>query len=234
VNPPLRHAPGTGAAPRYAIAALITIAVTACQFESTGTTSHDSMEPHAALQAHVWHCDDGSRIQSRNRPAAIELRIGTEVSTLPQTPAASGARYGNAAMIFWNKGYDATLERRPGSAVACREVRVQSLLEDARIRGVTFRGTGNEPGWLLEIGPGSRGMFEDHYGSTRMVFPDLKPQTDTANGATVYTGESGGRRLRVALLPQPCADTMSDEIFPASVNLEIDGVRRIGCGTPLR
>ena len=152
---------------------------------------------------------------------------------MPQTPAASGARYEIAAMTFWSKGYDATLERRPGSAVTCREVRAQSLLEDARIRGVTFRGRGNEPGWLLEIGPGNRGMFEDRYGSIRMFFADLKPQIDAASGATIYTGESNGRRLRVVLLPQSCADTMSDETFPASVSLEIDGARRSGCGTPL-
>jgi uncharacterized membrane protein len=35
------------------------------------------------------------------------------------------------------------------------------------------------------------------------------------------------------LQPRTCADTMSDETFPATVELEINGERRIGCGTPL-
>ena len=59
-------------------------------------------------------------------------------------------------MQFWTEGDSARFERLPGSTVDCREIRSLSLLEDARVRGVTFRGVGNEPGWRLEIGPARR------------------------------------------------------------------------------
>ncbi len=185
-----------------------------------------------ALQAHAWQCGDGTWLITRNRADAIELRSGATVDTLIQTPAASGARYANAALSFWTKGRDATLQRHSGGAIACHEVRAQSLLEDARIRGLHFRGTGNEPGWLIELGPGNKAYFEDRYGSVRMAFTDL--QRHEADEGTTYSGRAGMHHLRVVLKLQHCADSMSDETFPVTVELYIDGERRSGCGTPLR
>ena len=114
------------------------------------------------------------------------MRIGAETRTLPQVRAASGARYEDATMLFWTKGDSATFQRKPGNATDCREVRAKSLLEDARVRGVTFRGVGNEPGWLLEIGPDNRVMFEDGYGSMRVVFQSLPPLSNTQPGVIIH------------------------------------------------
>jgi membrane-bound inhibitor of C-type lysozyme len=192
--------------------------------------------PRNALQAHVWQCTDGSAVQTRNiaSPPALALRIGNDTRTLPQVRAASGVRYEDAAMVFWTKGDTATLERKPAKTTECREIRAQSLLEDARVRGVTFRGTGNEPGWLLEIGPKNRVMFEDSYGSVRVVFESLSPRTDTQPGVTVIENTSSAYRLRATLQRKTCSDTMSDEIFPYTVEVEIEGAKRRGCGQPLR
>jgi len=190
----------------------------------------------AALQAHVWRCADDTTVTTRNitSPPAIQLRTGADTRTLPQVRAASGARYEDGMWMFWTRSDGAMLERKPGITVTCREVRAQSLIEDARVRGVTFRGRGNEPGWLLETGPGNRVMLDDRYGSVRMVFPDLAPRTDAATGATVYEGRSADHRLKATLIPRHCTDSMSDETFPYTVELEIDGERRRGCGSPLR
>ncbi|MFZ9151183.1 MAG: MliC family protein [Burkholderiales bacterium] len=103
-------------------------------------------------------------------PPGIALRTGGETRTLPQARAASGVRYQDAVMQFWTEGDSARFERQPGSTVDCREIRSLSLPEDARVRGVTFRGVGNEPGWRLEIGPAHRVLFEDGYGSMSVVF----------------------------------------------------------------
>lgn len=192
--------------------------------------------PGSALQAHVWQCSDGSTINSRNltSPPGIALRTGSETRTLPQVRAASGARYQDAMMQFWTKGDSATLERQTGTAIDCREIRSLSLLEDAKVRGVTFRGVGNEPGWRLEIGPAHRVMFEDGYGSMRIVFQSLPPLPETTPGVTIHESTAGSHRLKVTLRQQSCADTMSDETFPYSVEVEIDGAIRRGCGTSLR
>lgn len=167
-------------------------------------------------------------------PPGIALRTGGETRTLPQARAASGVRYQDAVMQFWTEGDSARFERQPGSTVDCREIRSLSLPEDARVRGVTFRGVGNEPGWRLEIGPAHRVMFEDRYGSMRVVFQSLPPLPETTSGVTVHESTSGSHRLRVTIRRQNCADTMSDETFLYGVEVEIDGARRRGCGTSLR
>ena len=192
--------------------------------------------PGGTLQAHVWQCSVGTTIHTRNiaSPPAIALRTGNETRTLPQVRAASGARYQDATMQFWIKGDSATFERQPGTTTDCRENRSQSLLEDARVRGITFRGTGNEPGWLLEIGPNNRLMFEDGYGSMRVVFQSLPPRSDSPPGVTVHENTSSAQQLKVTLRLQNCADTMSDETFPYTVDIEIDGAKRRGCGRSLR
>jgi uncharacterized membrane protein len=221
--------PAAPKSPPAVAAILAALALQGCQ-SAAGIV--DPPPARAPLQAHAWHCADSTRLVTRNRPQAIELRSGPTVDTLIQTPAASGVRYANAAMSFWSKGREAVLERPPGQSIACHEIRAQSLLEDARIRGLDFRGTGNEPGWLIEIGPGNTAYFEDRYGSVRLAFPDL--QRLDADSGTAYAGRSGVHRLRVLLKQQRCADSMSDDTFPVTVELDIDGERRRGCGTLLR
>ena len=203
------------------------------------TTPPEPAQPGTArnvLQAYVWECSDGSTVRTRNlaSPPAVTLVIGNETRTLAQVRAASGVRYEDNSMLFWTKGGTATLERKPGKAVECREIRSQSLLEDTRVRGISFRGTGNEPGWLLEIGPENRVMFADGYGSMRVVFESLPPRTDTQPGITVRENTSSAYRIKVTVQRKTCSDTMSDEVFPFTVDVEIEGAKRRGCGQTLR
>ena len=46
---------------------------------------------------------------------SVVISLGGERTRLPQVPAASGARYSDGRMIFWNKGDEALLEH-PGEA----------------------------------------------------------------------------------------------------------------------
>lgn len=215
-------------------AMLVMAALTAAGCRTTADPMQ-SAAPRSTLQAHVWQCADGATLHTRNlaSPPAIALRSDTGTRTLPQVRAASGVRYEDHTTLFWTKGNTATFERKPGKSVECREIRSQSLLEDARVRGVTFRGTGNEPGWLLEIGPGNRVLFEDGYGSMRVVFQSLPPRTDSPPGVTVHESNSSAQQLKVTLRRQTCADTMADETYPYTVNIEVDGIKRQGCGRSL-
>lgn len=223
---------------RAALFTLITgllLAFSACRTSApdpaptTGTRSN-------TLQAQVWNCADGSTLHTRNlaSPPAVTLRAGADTRTLPQVRAASGVRYEDETMLFWTKGDGATFQRKPGNAAECRENRALSLLEDARVRGITFRAVGNEPGWLLEIGPENRVMFEDGYGSIRVVFQSLAPRSNTQPGVTLYENTSSAYRMKITLRRQTCADTMSDETFPYTVDIEVEGAKRRGCGRALR
>ena len=87
----------------------------------------------------------------REKAIAIDFHDGTR--RLDQTVSASGVRYADSVVVFWTKGSTATLERQGTPPVQCEERRADSLREDARVRGVVYRGLGNEPGWVLEVGP---------------------------------------------------------------------------------
>ncbi len=195
--------------------------------------------PAAALLAEGWRCEDGRTVGSRVLPGAkaVELRIESLRRSLPQVASASGVRFEDAEWLFWNRGAQAMLQRKPAPPVYCNEVRALSLIEDARARGITFRGQGNEPGWVLEVGPGNRMVLAGMPGGPDFLqlreWPDLAATPGPIYGSTRYTGESGGRRYTVIVVPDPCVDDMSGDRFPAGVRLEVDGRRLRGCGTPI-
>ncbi|MCE2945553.1 MAG: MliC family protein [bacterium] len=193
----------------------------------------------ARLLAEGWRCEDGRTLGTRVLPGAkaVELRIDSLRRSLPQVASGSGVRFEDADWLFWNRGAQAMLQRKPGPPVYCNEVRALSLVEDARARGITFRGQGNEPGWLLEVGPANRVLLAGMPGGPdflqRREWPDLAAAPGPVHGSTRYTGESGGRRYTIVVLPDPCVDDMSGERFPAAVRIEVDGRRLRGCGTPI-
>jgi membrane-bound inhibitor of C-type lysozyme len=156
-------------------------------------------------------------------------RFGLPYQQLPQVISASGARFENDQALVWNKGDTALLEVAGRSYGECREDRHAGLLEAARLRGVTLRATGNEPGWLLEAGPGSRLGFSYDYGNHQLELNDARP-LEEGDGLVAGDGE---RRLEVRIEPGPCLDTMSDQSFPLRVEVRLDGERYSGCGTRL-
>ena len=128
----------------------------------------------------MWQCADGQTLVMRNlfreRAIAIDFHDGTR--RLDQTVSASGARYADSVMVFWTKGSTATLERQGAPVVHCEERRADSLREDARARGVVYRALGNEPGWILEIGPGTKLSWTTNYGQDRHDFEQTQAATD--------------------------------------------------------
>jgi len=190
----------------------------------------------APLRAWAWSCDDGSVAVTRlvADPPAVLLTLDNRTYRLPQQVAASGVRYEDDTLQWWEKGAQAVLQRQPAMApVTCRENRPQSLMEDARERGVSFRAVGNEPGWLLEIGPLQRVRLDYAYGTIKLVFDDLVPRIDAATGQPIYAGRSKGHPMRFTIADQACQDDMSGQPFPATVRIEVDGRALRGCGQPL-
>jgi len=189
--------------------------------------------------AEGWRCEDGQTLGTRALAGlkTVELRVGDVRRILPQAASASGVRYEDADWLFWQRGAQAMLQRKPAPPVYCNEVRALSLVEDARARGITFRGQGSAPGWLLEVGPDSRVVLSGPAGSRgiegRNEWPDLAAAPGPAYGSTRYTAEAGGRRHVIVVLPDPCVDDISGERFPAAVLIEVDGRRLRGCGTPI-
>jgi uncharacterized membrane protein len=98
--------------------------------------------------------------------------------------------------------------------------------------GVEFRASGNEPGWTLDI-LAERLVFAGDYGTRRVTTPRPAAQTDPTSSETVYRADTEAHRLTVRIRPAPCADSMSGERHPFSVEVELDGTTYRGCGRAL-
>jgi uncharacterized membrane protein len=204
--------------------------------ESTAPTIEPGAEPgtpEGVLQAYVWNCDDGQTIRMRNllRENAITIEMHEGGRKLPQAVSASGVRYTDGSLTFWTKGDTALFERQGSAPVNCRQDRFESLLADARVRGVTIRGTGNEPGWTVEIGPGSRLEFDTNYGQERHAFETATESNE--GGARVYSAAEGERSIKVTVSTEACTDDMSGWSFDRRMVVEFGGQTYRGCATAL-
>ena len=184
-----------------------------------------------AETARAFDCEEGPAfvlVPVLGGDAALEL--DRDVLRLTRQITASGARYSDGKVTVWNQGREALLEL--GSLkYRCVESRPRSIRADARLRGVDFRATGNEPGWSLEMLQ-DRIVFLDQ-GGGRVTTPRPAPQVDPASGETVYAAETDAHRIRVLIRESECVDTMSGERSESIVALEVDGRAYRGCGYAL-
>ena len=198
--------------------------------------SADVPPPEGVLRAYVWNCDGGLTLNMKNlyRENAITLDMHEGPRKLPLVASASGAKYSDGSLTFWTKGDTATFERQGSVPVQCREAGYESLLADARERGVRFRGRGNEPGWTVEIGPGTRLEFVTNYGQERHAFDAVSDSGSETDGARVFRAEHGSQRIEVSVTTEACTDDMSDEQFAARMVVEFGGRSFRGCATALQ
>lgn len=196
----------------------------------------DVPPPEGVLRAYVWECDGGLSLRMKNlyREGAITLEMHEGPRKLPQVVSASGAKYSDGSLTFWTRGSEASFERAGSPPVQCRELRAESLLADARERGVTYRGRGNEPGWTVEIGPGQRLSFVTNYGEQRYDVEAATGRGGGESGPQVYVADTPAGRLEVSVAKESCTDDMSGEAFDHRMVVEHGGTTLRGCATQLR
>jgi len=189
--------------------------------------------PEGVLRAYFWECDRDVTLVMQNllEEKSVGLQIHGETHKLPQVVAADGAKYSDGDFTFWTKGDTATFQRGTGPEVACREVRAKSLVEDARARGVLYRGRGNEPGWTLEVGPDDRLQFVTMFGEQKFEFAGATVKN--VDGTTVYAAQAGDDAIKVSVKQEACKDDMSGEPFDHSMVVEHGGRTLRGCAVAL-
>lgn len=243
--------PSTRTLARMGFASLAFLALAACQKREAPATEdatatpaaeppaattpavpQDEAPPEGVLRAYVWECEDGQKLVMRNlfREKAVSIDFHEGTKRLDQTPSASGARYSDGSMVFWTKGETATLERPGAATVQCTERRADSLREDARARRVAYRAIGNEPGWVLEIGPGKRLEWVTNFGSETHAFDDAALSAGDKPTSRVYT--AGGGAMRVTVTEEACTDD-AGVTFALSAVIEFQGNTLRGCGAKL-
>ena len=102
-------------------------------------------------------------------------------------------------------------------------------MEQAGARGIAFRGVGTEPGWLVEVGTGETPALhaELDYGERKIDVARAQPLP----GALGYAGTSSeGIGMKLQLQREGCNDGMSDQAYPVSAKLSVDGKTYAGCG----
>lgn len=187
------------------------------------------------LRTFAWQCERSGYIVTDYRadPGAAWIFLPKRTLKLEAQRSASGARYGADDVVFWSKGGDATLEIG-GKREDCSENRRRSIVEDAKLRGVSFWATGSEPGWTLEIGPDNV-RFITNYGADTLLFPTLEYQTDAEQRTSTMVTTTTGHQLTIRLSGHEggCSDNMSGEQFETTVELSLDGTEYRGCGAAL-
>lgn len=214
------------------IAALscLTLLLSACIPQGSPTPASPAADTSPPVR---YACDDEVMISAIFRPDALDLTLPEGTVTLGAIPSASGARYGNGSVEFWDKGGEALLITADGQSRQCLQSLRISPWDSARQRGIEFRAVGQEPGWLLEIDQQADMLLELDYGTERVILPAVEAIRDPARNLVTWHTETAGRRLTVISRTEPCADTMSGEMFDERVTVIINDRTLTGCGRAL-
>jgi uncharacterized membrane protein len=101
--------------------------------------------------------------------------------------------------------------------------------EQAKARGIAFRGIGNEPVWLGEVDAGETPSLhaELDYGERKIDVDHVQ----SLSGVPGYAGTtSDGVEVKLQLQRGDCSDGMSDQTYPVSAKLSVGEKTYAGCG----
>lgn len=182
--------------------------------------------PAGLLAAYAFNCVSGPTIITRIAGGdAIDLVLPDEIRRLRRELTAFGVKYSNYDVSLWNKGREVTLQIR-GHSYLCVEERAESIREDALLRGVQFRASGEEGDWVLEVSKERISFTDSIYGSA--VVPRSAPEE--TEGTTIYVSTTEAHRLQVIIDQRECVNFMTGERSEASVEVNLDGDGYRGCG----
>jgi len=201
----------------------------------TDTAIQDTM-PAAKPQVFCYKCDDGLvftlYFADRSEPNEATLSLPGRTHRLPLVETSEGERYWRGGVAFWRlSDTEANLEIQGEVLRRCTLDQARTQWADAKLRGVSYRALGNEPGWSLEIDPTHMVWVSDH-GETRHVFPTGSPDVDRAARRTVWRSSADGHDIEVLVSGEPCLDD-GDMKYPTTVTITFDGRTFPGCGRAL-
>jgi putative lipoprotein len=101
----------------------------------------------------------------------------------------------------------------------------------AKLRGVSFRAIGQEPGWLLEIADGSEILLVTDTGQTKTSYPYVEPNVFPEERRTRFF--ISDYAVEIIIEGKACRDSMSGEKFAVTVTVTIGEDHLSGCGRVL-
>ena len=91
----------------------------------------------------------------------------------------------------------------------------------------SFRATGNEPSWRLDIGSTELTLLTN-FGQDRLVA--ATPTAEVSGGTILYVARTEQGELTATIVDQVCVDTMSGMPHPQSVTVVVGDRTLTGCG----
>lgn len=219
-------------------AAAVGVAASACHGGADAASATALMSPlseNGAENEGIVFAGEHVRLTAYFLDGAVRIVFSDgQERVLPQVISASGARFSDGSMTFWNKGDEALLQR-DGHEYTVRVVDSETdVWERARRAGVTLRAIGQEPGWLLEIRDNRYVDLLLDYGDTQLTTPVASMEVDFVRGETTYRvmPPTSPLRLTVYAADGVCYDGMSGEGFAVRVVVDINDGERVyrGCG----
>ncbi|MFP4263582.1 MAG: COG3650 family protein [Halomonas sp.] len=178
----------------------------------------------------AWRCTPDQALVTA--AGEEELRLWSAHGSWRLEPAvvASGARFEEGEVSFWNKGEEAVVET-PRGRLECRtRMRREALTREQR-HGVMFHARGNEPGWMVSLAHDRpEATLTLDYGSREQTLPYRVTTLDNAAGRVILGSGRGDTPFELRIEAGACLDGMSGEPFPARVTLSVDGEQYRGCG----
>jgi uncharacterized membrane protein len=111
------------------------------------------------------------------------------------------------------------------------EETIDNVWHKARLRGVSFRAIGQEPGWLLEITDGKEILVVTNYGQERLTMPYVEPVVDEIERTTRFIVDENDAVIEIR--GENCQDSMSGESFEVTVTVRTSEKELNGCGRAL-
>ncbi len=185
------------------------------------------------LQTFAYDCVINGYVVADFRQSSDSMWLFLKNNTvlLPQEQSASGGKYSNGDVTFWSKGSEAMLTVA-GEQDHCLENRPASVVEDAKLRGVDFRATGNEPGWTLEI-TGTDIVLVTNYGQDRFEYQAANHATGEDGRTVTYASSDPAVPVTTTITGETCADDMSGQRYETRVEITVGEKAYRGCGQGL-
>lgn len=181
----------------------------------------------------VFSCEDTLQFTARIQDSTLWIYLPDSTIQLKQVRSASGAKYRNGEIVFWNKGEQAVLRLNGALYEDCQNQTGEVVWEKARLAGADFRSTGHEPGWYLEVYQDSTIILVTDYGKHRYQFPAPAPEIDPGSDRTIYSTRAEEHVLKIYVTDDVCYDSATGRRYESSVTVIIDGRTLKGCGKPL-
>lgn len=178
----------------------------------------------------AWRCTPDQALVTAAGEEELRLWSAHGAWRLAPAVVASGARFEQGELSFWNKGEGAVVESPRGRLECQARLRRQALTRKQR-PGVMFHARGNEPGWMASLAHDRPEVtLTLDYGNREQTLPYRVTTLDNEAGRVILASGRGDTPFTLRIEAGACLDDMSGEPFPARVTLSVDGEQYRGCG----